>query len=53
MSLYFMLLQVSEFSFKGFRTLHKQKFLTNIHKNQAMQTTNVNRQQDSSYTFVW
>jgi len=39
MSLYFMLLQVSVFSFKGSHTLYKQKFLTNIHKNQAMQTT--------------
>jgi len=52
MSLYFMLLQVSEFSFKGPRTLHEQKCLTNIHMNQAMQTTKVESQQDSSYTFI-
>lgn len=47
-----MLLQVPVLSLEGSLRLNKQTFLTDIHKNQAMQATYINRKQDSSYTFI-
>lgn len=52
MYMYFMFLQVSVFWLKCSHTLHKQKFSTEIQKYQVTQSTQVNRKQDSSYTFV-